>query len=116
MRLRQILRLTTIFGVIFTSAFVLVLFCYCSTGGKTDPVGVASFSIMAIFSIQLLVGSILVMCRKKAGLPLLKFGSPFVFLGSPRAASAIWKLESNPEFHAYLQRKSPKRDTLHPRG
>jgi hypothetical protein len=82
-------------------SILMVFACVWYALGWTDVGAVEVTSLFAIFSIPLFVGSTLLLRRKRAGLPLLKFGSVLLVV-EPFTLIEIWGLEKSPQYHDYM--------------
>jgi hypothetical protein len=95
----ETLSLARLFGFAFTLVFVAMLIVYAA--GKMDTGGVIFISFIAVFSIPLLAGSIMVSCRVPAGLWLLKFGA-LLLIVRPWLLIQVWQLDTDPELRQFL--------------
>ena len=102
-RLLHTLNLARCIGAAFTLLFVVMWVAYAL--GQMDVGGVIFISGVAVFAIPLLVGSILVLHRKEAGLPLMKLGS-VLLIAEPLTFFAIWFMKDDPEYRQYVSRSS----------
>ena len=98
-RVVEVLLLARGIGALLTGMFVSMWVAYAL--GKMDTDGVLFITVIAVFAIPLLAGSMLLLKRKEAGLPLLKFGS-VLFIAEPFTLLAIWTMKKNPEYRAYM--------------
>jgi hypothetical protein len=97
----HVLLVTRAIGLIFTGLFVGMWAAFFR--GKMDTGGVIFISIIAVFAIPLLIGSVLALRGRRSGFWFLKFGSVLI-LFKPTWFVQLWKLEQDPEFHNYLAR------------
>jgi hypothetical protein len=97
---------TTLISVTFTGLFVAMWWAYFFD--TMDTFGVVFISGVGVFMIPMLIGSILVICRRRVGLAFIKFGSLMLFF-RPFEVIKIWRLDSDPECVEYLRHGELKR-------
>jgi hypothetical protein len=86
-------------GALFTGIFVASWAAYFWGDGDGERAGFCT--VVAIFAIPLLVGSIQLLRRRPSGLRLLRFGA-VLFACTPRVRSIFQSLEQHPDFIEYM--------------
>jgi hypothetical protein len=76
--------------------------------GKMDTGGVVFITAVQVFTLPLLIGSILLMRKRRSGFTWLKIGS-ICFIAEPFHLWKFWCLEYDPEVQAWLSSPSGDR-------
>lgn len=86
-------------GALFTGLFVASWVAYFWGDGDGERAGFST--VVAIFAVPLLVGSIQLLRRRVSGLRLLRFGM-VLFICEPRVRNILRSLEQHPDFIEYM--------------
>jgi Mn2+/Fe2+ NRAMP family transporter len=87
-------------GAIFTGMVVASWAAYVWGDGDGERAGFCT--VVGVFAVPLLAGTLLVWRRKPSGLRLLRFGSVLFFLGLPHLVWVIRALDADPDYVAYM--------------
>jgi len=88
-------------GALFTGMFVASWVAYFWGDGDGERAGF--LTVVAVFAVPLLVGSVQLARRRPSGLRLLQFGC-MLFLCEPRVRTILMTLGEHPDFAEYMAR------------